>query len=66
MATKVLFGCVTSGIRHIKKADHLPTVWFGSNGEPCIVVTEFGDTRTEIISPKVAEILIANGMPYGN
>lgn len=65
MATTVLPGGVTKGVRRIKKPDALMVnVPRGEN--PYLCVVENGDCRRLPISKKVAEVLIARGMTYGD
>lgn len=65
MAYVVLPGGIAKGIRKIEKGDSEPTILL-SSGRCWLVITECGDTRSLRIGKEVAEILIANGMPYGN
>ena len=66
MATKVLPGLITKGVRIIAKPDRPPIILLNRTGRHQLVVTEFGNARSAQISNRVAEILISAGMAYGN
>jgi hypothetical protein len=67
MTTKVKPGLIAKGIRIIGKADRKPFIQIPIQSGRCdLIVTEHGDTRGLTISKKVAEVLIANGFPYGS
>lgn len=67
MATKVLPGGITRGVRKIRRPTHTQ-VHFDrlNNDKPSLTVIEHGDTRTLPISRAVAEVLVARGMAHGN
>jgi len=52
-------------IRKLPEPDHVH-VLLSRDGHPLLIVTENGQTRSLSLSNKVAEVLIANGTPYGN
>ena len=59
-------GCISKGIRHLKKPQHVTINIDGNSKKPSLVVIHAnGDTDCLPISKKVAEVLIARGMAYG-
>ncbi len=72
MSVKVLPGGITRGVRIIEKPDtvsiRIESRLCGRRYIPCpfLDVIEGGDTRSLPITVRVAEVLIANGMSYGN
>lgn len=68
MATQVLPGLITEGVRVIASSDFGPQIDFDLNNHSKAVLTvvESGNSRSVPISKKVAEILIAHGMSSGS
>ena len=68
MAIQVLPGGITTGVRRIKKADYPLQVNFdlNNNSKARLTVVENGDVSSVPISKKVAEILVANDISWGD
>jgi len=64
MAEKVL-GLITRSVRKLEKSEGV-YVFLPNGGKTSLSVIESGDCRLLPISRKVAEVLIANGMAYGD
>lgn len=55
---------VTKGVRKLSKPQDV-SIHFGKNGRPCLAVTYHnGEHAAFLISKRVAEVLIANGIAY--
>ncbi len=63
MATKVLPGGISRGVREIEKPDNVG-ITIDFNGRCRLDVLENGDSRGLPISQKVAEVLIALGFSF--
>lgn len=64
MTIEVLSGGICEGVRRIEKPDNIGLRITRPRCE--LLVHENGDTRGLTISRKVAEVLAASGLPYGD
>lgn len=63
---KCVRGSINGKVRELALPDAKPTVSVPRDADPKLVVTRYGNTEALPISVRVAEELIALGLPYGD